>query len=103
MHGEIPEGRCHVRHASMGPTISVLADQSPDPLIGKNFQQHRVGYPTINDVGGVHAVFHRVQGAADLGQHAAVEGHGTVSTSSCSHAKGDATFGAIDGLCRFHG
>ena len=33
-----------------------------------------MGYPTINDVGGVHAVFHRVQGAADLGQHAAVDG-----------------------------
>ena len=33
-----------------------------------------MGYPPIDDVSGVYAVFYRFQGAADLGQHAAVDG-----------------------------
>ena len=33
-----------------------------------------MGHPAIDDVRGVHAVLHRFQGAADLRQHAAVDG-----------------------------
>src|SRR5690606_1256697 len=55
-------------------SVLLIGDQGAHTGIGEDFQQYRVGYPSIDDDRAAHATLHRVQRAADLGQHAAIDG-----------------------------
>src|SRR5690606_14466675 len=51
-----------------------VADQCAHAHIGKDFQQHRVRDPSIDDVGTGDAALDGIQGAGDFWQHAAIDG-----------------------------
>ena len=43
-------------------------------MLGKKLEQQHMGNAAVQNDGGVHAGFHRVDGGADLGDHAARNG-----------------------------
>ena len=51
-----------------------IGDQRADADVGKDFQQHGIRYTAVNDMRAVHAALDGFEGAANLRQHAAIDG-----------------------------
>src|SRR5690606_27855455 len=64
---------CSLREifSSVMAAPSTSGDQGADAGIGENFQQHRMGHATIDDVRGGDAVLYRTERTLDFRQHAA--------------------------------